>query len=126
MDKTVPFAWRRNWWVVLIWALSFLALSALWVGAWWFLVKKIDLFIFPDLTVLRYDVTVGPIFIGSIGQLWHLVWVASGIFILNNILLLIAARFARFYANILVIFTFILEILLNIAFFLLLYFNLKQ
>jgi hypothetical protein len=111
---------------VLIWGLSFLAVSALWFGAWWFLIKKVDLFLSPDISVLRYDVLVGPIFIGSIQQLWRFVWLASGIFILNNVLLLIASRYARFYAIILVIFTFVIEILLNISFFLLLYLNLKQ
>jgi len=126
MDQTVPFAWRRNWWVVLIWGLTFLAVSALWFGAWWFLIKKVDLFISPEISVLRYDVLVGPIFIGSIQQLWRFIWLGSGIFILNNVLLLIASRFARFYAIILVIFTFVIELLLNIAFFLLLYLNLKQ
>lgn len=126
MDNTVSFAWRRNWWVVLFWGLSFLSVLSLWFGAWWFLVKKVDLFTYPDLSILRYDVLLGPIFIGSIQVLWRLLWLASGIFVLNNVLLLIASRFSRFYAVILVIFTFIIEVLLNIAFFLLLYINLKQ
>jgi len=115
----------KNWWLVTIWFLSVLFIISLWGGAYWFLDKHIDLFNNVDIAVLKYDVILGPLFIGSLTELWYYPILASGIFLVNNLILLLIKRFAFFYKVILVIATMFILALINVVFYVLILINLK-
>ena len=116
---------RKNWWLFIIWFLLLLAVASLWVGTYWFLDQHIDLFTNANISVLKYDVILGPLFIGPITELWYYPILGSGIFLLNNLILLLIKNFDRFYKALLIVSTFIIMLLINIALYVLLITNLK-
>lgn len=116
---------RKNWWLVSIWLLSLLAVASLWGGTYWFLDQHIDLFANANISVLKYDVILGPLFIGPITELWYYPILGSGIFLANNLILLLIKNFDRFYKALLIVFTLAIITLINVALYVLLITNLK-
>ena len=116
---------KKRWLIYLLWFLALLTVLSLWAGYYWFLEYKIDLFANVELGILSYDVMLGPLFIGPLTGLKYMVWLGTIFFIINNLILLMIGRFEDFYKDLLVVFSFLVGALLNLAFYLLIMINLN-
>lgn len=125
MQKLFSSFNKKRWPIYLLWFLSLLLVLSLWAAYYWFLVYHIDLFGNQELGILGYDVMLGPLFIGPLVGLKYMVWLGTIFFVINNLILLLISRFAVFYKNLLIVFSFLVGALLNLGFYLLIAVNLN-